>query len=103
MSLFIGFLLPIFLVAIYVFFKFSWSKESKDESGKQIVMKAAENAIPIFPTGWLLMEYYHRYIQEISLQLYRDYMGILFCITFIVIGFSIVVLKQKRKQNNSTG
>ena len=85
----------LFVIALYIFLKFTWGTESKDERGKEILTKSYQNAIPIFPIGWLMIEIYDRFIHTLSLEIYKDYISMLILLTFIVLGFSIAVFKKR--------
>ncbi|SER88600.1 hypothetical protein [Salisediminibacterium halotolerans] len=92
---------PFFIIALYIFLKFMWRPEAKDEKGKQILTKAYRNALPIFPIGWLIIEGYDRFIQPLSLEIYRDVITMFMWLTFIVLGFSIAVLNKEARQSPS--
>ncbi|MFS0783124.1 hypothetical protein [Bacillus sp. 1P06AnD] len=87
-------LIPIFLVSLYILFKFSWGEEGKDERGQKILNKSFMVAAPILPIGWLLIEMTLKFY-DVSYNFYRDAMWILILFTFITQGTTIYVFKQK--------
>lgn len=82
-------LVPIFLVALFTFVKFYFSNESKGERGKTILLKANKYSVGLLPIGWLIIEIYHRIFNDVTLDIYRDYMMLLIFIFFIIQGFII--------------
>ncbi|API92419.1 hypothetical protein J32TS6_41780 [Virgibacillus pantothenticus] len=90
-------LVPLFLVYVYAYIKFSRSGESKTEHGEKIMQQAYKYSIPVFPIGWLLIEAYHRLISNVSLDIYRDCIAILVLLFFSIQGLTIIFLK-----NNSS-
>ena len=52
----------IFFAAIYTGLKFEWSKEGKDERGKEILHTSYRVAMPFLPLGWLLLELTNDYV-----------------------------------------
>ncbi len=79
--------------------KFSWSKEAKEEHGKEVLKKASLYSLPLFPVGWLGLDMFHRYIQAVTLETYRDFMLLLLLIMMTVYGASITVFKNRTAHN----
>lgn len=52
-------LIPLFLISLYIIFKFTWGKEGKGERGEEILNKSNRVTVPILPIGWLLLEIAH--------------------------------------------
>ncbi|AVR00048.1 hypothetical protein OBCHQ24_13850 [Oceanobacillus iheyensis] len=90
-------LIPLFLIALYITLKFTWGKEGKSKQGEEILKKSSHAIVPIFPIGWLLLEIAHS-IFDISYTLYRDSLGLLVGIYFIVQGIMIYYYKNKKWQ-----
>ncbi|WP_214808599.1 MULTISPECIES: hypothetical protein [unclassified Exiguobacterium] len=88
-------IIPVFLICLYSSLKFIWGNEGKDERGKTISTTSYLYSFPIFPIGWLLIEFYHKYINAFDFDLYRSLIGILIPLTFIVQGIIIATLKRK--------
>lgn len=76
--------------------KFGMTQKSKDAREKKILLKSYQYASIVFPIGWLLIEIYYRFIDKISMDIYRDYMVLLIFIMFITQGMSILILKKKQ-------
>ncbi|WP_404454731.1 hypothetical protein [Oceanobacillus kapialis] len=89
-------IMPVFLISLYITFKFIWGKEGKGKQGEEILKKSALAIAPIFPIGWLLLEW-SQSIFNISYEMYRDLLGVLVGIYFITQGFLIFYYKQKRQ------
>ncbi|PAD22554.1 hypothetical protein [Terribacillus saccharophilus] len=92
---------PLYLIAIYIIFSFSRSKESKSAKGELALLKALSWSIFTFPVGWLLMEVYRRFSQSVSLETYRDFTTMLLPITIIVYGISLVLLRKGLKETKA--
>ncbi|WP_175614434.1 hypothetical protein [Piscibacillus halophilus] len=90
-----SFLTLVYLISIYVFFKFVWGSEGKDERGERIMGKTAIGAFSVFPVGWILIDSYHEYIQPISYSLYRELISMLIPITFLICAILIVYNRRK--------
>ena len=88
-------LIPIFLICLFVCLKFSFGKEGKDERGQRITSTAYTYSFPLFPIGWLLIEIYHRHIIHLSFVDYRNFIGLLIPLIFIVQGLVIITLKRR--------
>ncbi|WDH76207.1 hypothetical protein PTI97_01390 [Exiguobacterium marinum] len=86
---------PIFLIMLIITLRFLFGKEGKDERGKEIATASYMVAAPIFPIGWLLIEWYHRWLHVLSFDVYRDVISLLIGLTFIVQGVTITVLKHR--------
>ncbi len=97
LSIFIMLLIPIFLMFFLITLKFGMSQKSKDEDEKKILLKSYQYASIVFPIGWLLIEIYYRFIDKISMDIYRDYMVLLIFIMFITQGMSILILKKGKR------
>ncbi|ARF14692.1 hypothetical protein SporoS204_11375 [Sporosarcina ureae] len=82
-------LLPFFVYALIVQFKYSRSENSKNEKGKMVLAKSAKHALPVFPYGWLALEIYHRMIANVPYDTYRDTIWVLILLVFTIYGFSI--------------
>ena len=96
MMLWINFLVyPIFLILLITTLRFLFGREGKDERGKEIAISSYMVAAPIFPIGWLLIEWYHRWLHVLSFDVYRDVISLLIGLTFIVQGVTITVLKRR--------
>ena len=89
------FIFPVFLIMLLITLRFLFGNEGKDERGKEIATTSYMMAAPIFPIGWLLIEWYHRWFQVLSFDLYRDVISLLIGVTFIVQGLTITVLKHR--------
>ncbi|GKV57319.1 hypothetical protein NCCP2222_32660 [Sporosarcina sp. NCCP-2222] len=87
-------IIPFFLFFTYTTMKFTLGNESKSERGKRILHASYKYSIPVFPIGWLLIEGYHRVIQAVAFDMYREYMVILILLLFIAQGLSIIILKR---------
>lgn len=90
-------LIPLFLISLYIIFKFTWGKEGKGERGEEILNKSNRVTVPILPIGWLLLEIAHS-IFDISYSLYRDSLWVLVLINFIVHGLAIYFYKNNKHQ-----
>ncbi|WP_404456544.1 hypothetical protein [Oceanobacillus kapialis] len=101
LSVAILFIAPFCLIFTYVILKFSWSKEAKGKQGKEIVKKAFLYSAPIFPVGWLCLDMFHRYIQELSLEIYRDFMLLLLLVMMTVYGAGIHLFKNNQQRGLS--
>ncbi|UOQ48750.1 hypothetical protein MUN88_00890 [Gracilibacillus caseinilyticus] len=88
-------LVPLFIICLFISLKFIWGEEGKDERGKQITNISYMYSASIFPIGWLLIEAYHGYMNELAFETYRDTIWILVLLTFIVQGLVILNLKKR--------
>ncbi|APH06198.1 hypothetical protein [Bacillus weihaiensis] len=88
-------LVILFIIGLFISLKFTFGKEGKDERGQQILNISYMFSFPIFPIGWLLIETYHKYINTLTFDSYRDSIWILVLITFIVQGLVILFFKRK--------
>lgn len=90
-------LILFFIYAVVVSFKFFRSDLGKSEEGGDIILaKSSQNALPIFPVGWIAIDLYHRFIANIPYETYRDGMLALMLLLFVVEGFSIRYYKKKQ-------
>ncbi len=87
-------LLPFFILSLYIFLKFSWGEEGKDERGQKILNRSLMLSGPIIPIGWLLMEMYLEFY-DVSFTLYRDTIWILILLSFIMQGTTIFIYKKR--------
>ncbi|MFP7479831.1 hypothetical protein [Terribacillus saccharophilus] len=92
---------PLYLVAIYIIFSFSRSKDSKSTKGELVQFKALSCSAVVFPIGWLSMEIFRHFNETVSLENYRDFMTMLLPITIIVYGISIVLLRKGLKETKA--
>lgn len=88
-------LLPIFLIAIVFSFKFIFGEGGKSERGRDITNASYMYASPVFPIGWFLLEIYHKQIEPLSIDMYRDIIALIIFVTVIIQGLAIFTLKQK--------
>lgn len=88
-------LAPLFLYYFFKTLKFTYSLEGRDERGQQIQNISFRYSIPILPIGWLIVDSYHKYISELSLEFFRDTVWILIILMFIVQGAIISSLRKK--------
>lgn len=86
---------PLFIIAFLISMKFIFSEEGKDERGREITNASYMHASPVFPIGWLLIEMYHKYIEPLSIDMYRDMIAFIIFATVIVQGLTIFTLKRK--------
>ncbi|MDX8361765.1 hypothetical protein [Cytobacillus sp. IB215316] len=92
----VGFLLtPLFIIFLYISLKFIWGEEGKDERGIHISNISYKRSFPIFLIGWLIIELFHKYIQPLSLEIYRDSLWVVILVTCIIQGSVIVYYKRK--------
>ena len=91
-------LIPVFLIFFFVTLKYA--SKSKDEHDKKILLKSYQYSSTVFPIGWLLVEIYYRFFNEISIDTYRDLMILLIYIMFISQGLSILILKKNTKNHS---
>jgi len=87
--------MPIFLLSLFVSLTFIFGEEGKDERGRRIVSSAYTYTFPIFPIGWLLLETYHRSYAPLTFVDYRNTLGLLIPLTFIILGSVIFTLKRR--------
>ncbi len=87
--------MPIFLLSLFVSLPFIFGEEGKDERGRRIVSSAYTYTFPIFPIGWLLLEIYYRNYADLTFVDYRNTLGLLIPLTFIVLGGVIFTLKRR--------
>lgn len=87
-------LIPLFLVALYIIFKFTWGGEGKDERGTYIISKSYMISAPILPIGWLILELIYDF-SGISYESYRFWIWILVLSTFIVQAVVLVIYKRR--------
>jgi len=87
--------MALFLMALFIIFKFQFGSEGKDERGQKILNTAYMTAFPIIPIGWLFITLYDDYVQVIGYDLYKWLIWILVVAAFIVHGATIFLLKRR--------
>ncbi|MEZ7171740.1 hypothetical protein [Sporosarcina sp. OR05] len=97
LSSIILFLIPVFL--LFLSLTFRYASKAKDEQEKKILLKSYQYSAAVFPIGWLLIEIYYRFFNNITIDVYRDYMILLIYIMFIAQGISILLLKRRNPSN----
>ena len=85
----------IFFVAVFIYLKFEWGEEGKDERGKSISSKSHSIVFPLIPLGWLLLEIYNDFISEIDYAAYK--LAIWFLLTGLTILHALIITVLKRK------
>lgn len=85
----------LFILALFVIFKFQFGSEGKDERGQKILNTAYMAAFPVIPIGWLFITLYDDYVQIIGYDLYKWLIWILVVSAFITHGVTIFTLKRK--------
>lgn len=84
MKIFAAVYVIIFFLAVIYSLKFQWGKAGRDERGFQVIAKSYAIAFPLMPLGWLLVELYHDYVQELTYAQYK------FTIWFVLTGIYII-------------
>jgi hypothetical protein len=95
MNVLVYILMALFILSLWISLKFTFGDEGKDERGIQIRNTAYMFSFPIFPIGWLLIDSYHTYLNQISFEAYRNAIWILVLLTFIVQALVIFIHKRK--------
>ncbi|SFE03619.1 hypothetical protein SAMN05216238_107148 [Lentibacillus persicus] len=90
--------LPFFVYALVMAFKFSRSNLSKDKK-EQILAYSSKYALGVFPLGWLILQLYHDFIASIPYDIYMDAMWILVLLLFTIQGFAINYYKKQTEAN----
>ncbi|MBP1970927.1 hypothetical protein J2Z83_003063 [Virgibacillus natechei] len=93
--------LPFFIYALVMYFKFSRSDKSKDEK-EQVLAYSSKHALGVFPIGWLILHLYHNFIASIPYDTYRDAMWVLVLLLFTVQGFAINYYKKRMQQSDAS-
>ncbi|WP_350343336.1 hypothetical protein PRVXT_002633 [Proteinivorax tanatarense] len=95
MSIFKLVYVVIFFAAIFVVFKFDWSKEGQDERGKEIMNKSYGFIFPLVPFGWFVLHLFDKYVRPFSLEEYK--WAVWFLVTSLMILHGILVTIYKKK------
>lgn len=85
----------IFFYSVFVYLKFEWGQEGKDERGRTIVSHSYRIVFPLLPLSWLMLELYNDYINELSYSNYK--LAIWFILSGLMILHAIIVSVLKRK------
>lgn len=85
----------IFFIAVFISLKFEMGEENKDERGKSISNKSYGIVFPLIPLGFLLMELYERFINQLDYDTYKLAIWFLISGLMILHGIMITVLKRK--------
>lgn len=83
------------LGAGYVWLRFEWGAESKDERGQTILNLSYRTSFPLFPLGWFIIKMINDHVYPISYELYKEL--IWYLLTGIIITHGIAILSFKRK------
>ena len=85
----------IFFIAVFISLKFEMGEENKDERGKSISNKSYGVVFPLIPLGFLLIELYERFINQLDYDTYK--LAIWFLISGLLILHGIMITVVKRK------
>lgn len=85
----------IIFVAGYVWLRFEWGAEGKDERGQTILNLSYRISSPLFPLGWFIIKMIDDYAYPISYELYKEL--IWFLLTGLIIIHAIAITFFKRK------
>lgn len=75
----------IFFISVFIVLKFEWSKEGRDERGRQISSQSYAIALPMIPLAWLILELTNDYVYEFTYDQYKH------AIWFVVTGVYILL------------
>lgn len=85
----------VFFGAVFIYLRFEWGSEGKDERGKIIANKSYGVVFPLLLIGWLVIELIHDFITPIDYETYK--LLIWFLVTGLIILHAINLLVLKRR------
>lgn len=85
----------IFFGAVFVWIRFDWSAESKDERGQLISNKSYRLVFPIFPIGWFIIKLVDDYAISIPYETYKELIWFLLTGMMIIHAINITILRRR--------
>lgn len=99
MAIFLGLLtiiyVIIFFISVFIYLRFEWGSEGKDERGRTIANKSYGIVFPLFILGWFVIELIHDYVVPINYETYKLLIWYLVTGLMIIHAINLTVLKRK--------
>ncbi|MBM7570699.1 hypothetical protein [Aquibacillus albus] len=81
--------LVVFFISLFIWFKFQFGEEGKDERGRKIINKSYSIIFPMFIIGWVIIRVVEDFVMPLNGDGWRDAMWYL--ITGIMILHSVLI------------
>ena len=84
----------VFFAAVFIYLKFEWSSEGKDERGKEISNKSYAIVFPLLPLGWFVIQLLNDYVYYFDYETYRVVIWFLVTGLMIIHAANITIMKR---------